>query len=168
MAKSLEQPILTTLKKGPHATTELARAVHAGSPRVLDTCKRLERRRKVKSTVKPSRLFFFPVTGEVMSEATHHEIEVIRHHLRALFDRHLKGAAWKSKPIPKALLGALERYLMRIAADSESRRRADRIRSFRDELRAAASAGRSWRELKALIGLRPFEAKAKIWRLPGR
>ena len=160
--------IWAALREGPLSTTELAKKVGAHPSTVRRHVKRMETLwpKWVKSDEVPTgrRLFFFPTTGDILTETTHDRIEEIVGDLRAIARRQpVKPGVQLPGKVKNALRRDYRAYLGNLAgrADKKEKRQ---IKAFEGQLMAVMN-GTDLSDVLAFFGVRPFIAKVKKWRI---
>jgi len=170
MDTELAQAILRQLSGGEDRSTgQLAAATRRPHPKVFATCKALEARGRLTSRLVPTRerVYVLRVTGEAVTRASHGRLQQILADLRgmiaasALPDRETKGFGGGDPD----LCEKVSEYLEDLIARAASARIKDRIREFLAEFMAICRGAKKKSELRALLGLLPTPARARLWRL---
>jgi hypothetical protein len=136
------------------------------SRNVYRRCRRLEsqigllRSARRKSDRK---LYFFPVTGQVLSHTNHGQIGRVLSDLQAIAQRRGLPPRVQIPPATKrSLMADYRRYLQKLAASSPSKDR-EHLTSFERELIGVVS-GTSLSDVLGLLGVRPFRPWTRTWR----
>ncbi len=167
----LEDRIWAALRNnGPLSTAELAAEVGEETKTVYQRCRTMQRhaRKYMRSTTREGDrpLYFFPATGDVLTNTSYKRIGKVMHDLRDIAHRH---PVKRGKQLPEATKKALKRdytmYLDGLAARSKGAER-EQIQAFEGQLMAVLS-GTRLSDILGMTGVRPFRPMIRVWqRLP--
>jgi hypothetical protein len=130
-------------------------------------CCRLEGRlHMLDSRVREStrRLYFFPVTGQVLTNTNYAEIQKVVNDLKEIARRNIpEGVTEITPPVAKKLLAEYRRYLRELIMGKSNPRAREQILRFERQLMAVIAGSRK-AEIIGLFGLRPFYPMVREWR----
>lgn len=159
-ARHLRLPgeIIEVLKKeGPLTSSDLAEHLREDARYVTILCEQLEEEgwlvRGNKKAEK--RLFFTPLTGEVVHGGNFERVQRLLRELRDIVDRH---------GLKPSLTAALQKFFAGVLARPQLEPYHKQIARFRDEMLAVARNA-SQSEVRALIRMRPFFRTVVTWNL---
>jgi DNA-binding MarR family transcriptional regulator len=103
--KSLEDRIITALKKGPLSTSDLALAIHANRSTVYNKCKRMEKQGILASRKKEGekKLFYCRLTHEVLTDANREKIRALIKIMALIHGSGVKNAKLISRLLQQVL-----------------------------------------------------------------
>lgn len=152
--------VMDALKlNGPQRTTSLAKILNEDRDKVYRCCKRLEKQGRVISywLSGSKRLFFFPVTGEIVHRGNYtrcqHEIK----QLIGLINRHINN-----RPV---LVAVLKKYFNQLCNQQSLSRYCPKIRKFESRIIADVLAGKRKEDIYDLVVLKPFYQNELFWRV---
>jgi hypothetical protein len=150
--------IIEVLKdEGPLTSSALAERLREDARYVAILCQQLAEEgwlvRDKKAEKK--RLFFTPVTGEVVHGGNYDRLQRLLRELREMVDQHALGPS---------LAAALQRFFAALLARPELESHHKQIARFRDEMLEAARSAESESEIRAMVGLRPFFRQVVAWK----
>lgn len=149
--------IIEVLKdEGPLTSRALAERLREDARYVAILCGQLEEEgwlvRGKKAEKK--RLFFAPVTGEVVHGGNYYRLQRLLRELREIVDQHGLGPS---------LAAALQRFFAALLTKPELESHHKQIARFRDEMLDAARGAESESDVRAMVGLRPFFRQVVTW-----
>jgi DNA-binding MarR family transcriptional regulator len=159
----VEAQILAALEAaGPMTTRELAARLGMDTGRVYRVCKKLEAAGQISSTVvktNASRVYFYPMTREVMTGESFERIGELTDLLRSAIQEH---------GLPEdreALVSELQRVFQGLYARSDLEPYREAIQDFEEELLAAAESATKRGDVTRLLGIRQMRPNARRWAL---
>jgi len=149
------------------ATSELNRAVGGNGRRAYGRSKRMEETiGLLRSRTRPSdRLsFFFPVTGEILTQTNVPRIQVVIDDLKKIArDSGLTPGRQIPEPVKRSLITKYRQYFARLG-EGESDKVQAQIRSFEGELMRVLR-GTTLSDVVGLLGVRAFHPLIREWQL---
>jgi hypothetical protein len=149
------------------ATSELNRAVGGNGRRAYGRCKRMEETiGLLKSRTRPSdRLsFFFPVTGEILTQTSVPRIQVVIEDLKRIArDSGLTPGRQIPEPVKRNLITKYRQYFVRLSEGESDKVRAQ-VRSFEAELMRVLR-GTTLSDVVGFLGVRSFHPPIREWQL---
>jgi hypothetical protein len=166
-AEWITTPALHELVEAEVATLPDEAAPKPSSDTYRRCCRLEERLRMLDSRVRRStrRLYFFPVTGQVLTNTNYAEVQKVIHDLKEIARRIIPaGVTGITPPVAKKLLAEYRRYLRELIMRTRDPRAREQILRFERQLMAVI-AGSKKAEVIGLFGLRPFHPMVREWRL---
>lgn len=161
--------ILRALDGSPKGATtpELNAAAGLDRRRAYDRCKRMERKiglLRSEARRSESFVYFFPVTGQVLSAGNYDEIQRVIEDLKEIARRlGIPPSAKITEDVKRTLIEEYRRYFeaLRKGKPAKARRR---ITAFERQLMAVLSETKL-SDVTGLFGVRPFHPWTREWRL---
>jgi predicted transcriptional regulator len=149
----------------PVRTSDLAKRTREDLSRVYRRCQRLAEAFLGSEPVKADRpLYFFPVTGDILTGANYPHLGKVMDDLRGIVARHaIPRGARLSAELKAQLCREYRGYLGRLAKAAEPGE-AQQIEAFEGELMKVLS-GTTRADVVALFGVRPFWPQVRAWRM---
>lgn len=165
--KAIDEEERSSSNGGWVATPHVGRTIGMSGRTAYPRCKRLDERLGLlrSDRIKRDRpLFFFPVTGKVLTGANYDDVQKVVRALEAIARRTgLKSGV----RIPAALKGRLvteyRRYFLRLRQGKPNEIR-QQIDHFERQLMAVLS-GTTLSDVVGFLGIRPFRPWIRVWRL---